>query len=148
MAVKSDRIMEFAANVDRQITRTMGYVGNEFQKNARNAVTQSIYERPVKDKDGNPRARRPWELTGNLLASIGYTVAKDGQRLIGETNHEKAERLISELITDGHQLVMVAGMEYAAAVESKGYDVITESAKKADARYKRMLKANLKAAAR
>jgi len=42
--------------------------------------------------------------------------------------HDKGAQLIDELAAQypkGMILVVVAGMEYAAAVESKGYDVIS-----------------------
>lgn len=77
--------------------------------------------------------------TGNLRSSVGYVIAKDGE-VIKEnfkesnkgtdktTGKYKGHRLAEEIslsYTGGYVLVGVAGMEYAAAVEAKGYDVVT-----------------------
>lgn len=81
--------------------------------------------------------------TGNLRSSIGYMIsrmgrlfserrlnkwpqksAKDGVPLDGAKRGEALCRSIGEQTT-GMTLVMVAGMNYAIYVESKGRDVIT-----------------------
>lgn len=75
--------------------------------------------------------------TGNLRSSIGYVVAKDGEVVIENfkesdkgsdkaTGRFKGRRLaidISLSYPEGYVLVGVAGMEYAAAVEARGYEV-------------------------
>jgi len=74
--------------------------------------------------------------TGALTGSIGYAVLKDGEvkdrNLKGsEDGKNAAKAIIQELALEynkGWVLIGFAGMEYAAAVESKGYDVITGSA--------------------
>jgi hypothetical protein len=95
--------------------------------------------------------------TGNLTSSIGYAIIYDGEikstygggtaevvkDLTGKTKKVKstvegrhgAVKIVTELAhryPKGMILVIVAGMEYAAAVESKGYDVITGSSLFAD----------------
>ncbi len=73
--------------------------------------------------------------TGNLKSSIGYTILLDGKVIDegfeGETEGiTQAQTVVQELARDnpeGFVLIGLAGMEYAAAVESKGYDVITGS---------------------
>lgn len=73
--------------------------------------------------------------TGNLRSSIGYVIYKDGEEVFGnfegtEVGKQTSRRLISQLKVEyprGYILIAVAGMSYAAAVESKGYDVITGS---------------------
>ena len=77
--------------------------------------------------------------TGNLRSSIGYIIAKDGE-VVKEnfvesdkgtdktTGKYKGRRLAEEVslsYTGGYVLVGVAGMEYAAAVEAKGYEVVS-----------------------
>jgi len=77
--------------------------------------------------------------TGNLRSSIGYVIAKDG-KVVAEnftesdkgtdktTGKYKGRRLAEEVSLShvgGYILVGVAGMEYAAAVEAKGYEVIS-----------------------
>lgn len=73
--------------------------------------------------------------TGNLRASVGYAVIVDGEVRKSQTVPEESASLIDELanrFNRGMVLVVVAGMEYAAAVESKGYDVITGSSFEGD----------------
>lgn len=102
------------------------YIGETFVKNAR--------------ESGNYKDR-----TGNLRNSIGYLILKDGKQLIdnfrpsssgdGKTKTEKNGQAkgrqkaaeIAQKFPKGYVLICVAGMEYAAAVESKGFDVITSS---------------------
>lgn len=77
--------------------------------------------------------------TGNLRSSIGYVIAKDG-KVVAENFKEsdkgsdkstgkfKGNRLAVEVSLShkgGYVLVGVAGMEYAAAVEAKGYEVVS-----------------------
>lgn len=77
--------------------------------------------------------------TGNLRSSIGYVIAKDGEVIIGNfkesnkgsdksTGKERGHRVAEEIslsFSGGYILVGVAGMDYAAAVEAKGYEVVT-----------------------
>jgi hypothetical protein len=78
--------------------------------------------------------------TGNLRNSIGYLIMLDGKvvrdnfqrasQKAGEdgvkTGRAVAER-VAKQFPKGIVLICVAGMNYAAAVESKGFDVITSS---------------------
>lgn len=80
--------------------------------------------------------------TGNLRSSIGYVILKNGKTVAENFKQVKngpdgvpaAQALVAELkgkFKFGYVLIVVAGMDYAAAVESKGFDVITSSAKRA-----------------
>lgn len=74
--------------------------------------------------------------TGNLTSSIGYIVAVDGRiRKIsdfyvvkqGAQGQKEGKAYARELVKNfpkGYVLIIVAGMEYAAYVADKGYDVI------------------------
>ena len=80
--------------------------------------------------------------TGNLRSSIGYVILKNGRvidqnfQMAGKGSDRQTGRLeameyvteIASNFPEGLVLIGVAGMNYAAAVESKGYDVITGSA--------------------
>lgn len=74
--------------------------------------------------------------TGNLRASIGYVILDDGKVIDqnfesssdGAKAGKKAANGIASQYPRGLVLIGVAGMSYAAAVESMGYDVITGSA--------------------
>lgn len=83
--------------------------------------------------------------TGNLRNSIGYIIFQDGKQVTenfqktgkpdGKTKSDQDGLAVgrqkaldfSKRYPKGYTLVCVAGMNYAAAVESKGYDVITAS---------------------
>lgn len=73
--------------------------------------------------------------TGNLRASIGYVVLVDGKTVSesGYSNTEggaKGEKLISDLkkqYSKGIVLIVSAGMNYAAYVEARNYNVITSA---------------------
>ena len=75
--------------------------------------------------------------TGNLTSSIGYILILDGKIVNQNFSGSKPEgvnaaKKFAEQITNeyskGLVLVGFAGMNYAAAVESKNYDVISGSA--------------------
>lgn len=92
--------------------------------------------------------------TGNLRSSIGYVIAKDGE-IVKEnfkesdkgtdktTGKYKGRRIAEEIslsYSGGYVLVGVAGMEYAAAVEARGYEVVSG----ANTQCEKYLKATLK----
>lgn len=74
--------------------------------------------------------------TGNLRSSSGYVIFKDGKVLIkgkfetvkggekGAKEGEKFARSLAPKFPQGLVLVLVAGMQYAASVSSKGYNVL------------------------
>ncbi len=105
---------------EEEVIKALHYQGDEF-------VDDALENRTFDDR------------TGNLAASIGYMILKDGQeigsRFDGETSEgvNNAKRIAAEVAANhnrGFVLIGVAGMSYAAAVESMGYDVITGSAPK------------------
>ena len=123
------RIDNWVVNIEQRIIWTLAQVGESFVNDARNIKTYQ-------------------DQTGNLRSSIGYIVAKDGV-IIQENVQGKAEgvaqarNIAREVLRDnskGFILIVVAGMEYAAAVESKGYDVITGSIPAAKALLKKKIK--------
>lgn len=71
--------------------------------------------------------------TGQLEASIGYQVTQNGSVIFeqadGEAKGVEAAKALFQTVAtkDGVSLVIVAGKEYAAAVEARGYDVISNS---------------------
>lgn len=71
--------------------------------------------------------------TGNLRSSIGYVIYHDGralernfkQVLEGSEGVAEGEKHAARQIPNrGFALVVVAGMDYALAVQTKGYDVL------------------------
>jgi hypothetical protein len=100
--------------------------GENFIKNARN--------------NGNYQ-----DQTGNLRSSVGYAILENGvqleiggfepvagsakgrQTLLGKAVGYSFLQQVAAGFPKGIVLICVAGMDYAAAVESKNYDVITGS---------------------
>ncbi|MEN0095897.1 MAG: hypothetical protein AAGB30_10980 [Pedobacter sp.] len=77
-------------------------------------------------------------VTGNLRSSISYVILNDGRTVLenieksgnGSEGVSASRALIRELkgkYTKGYVLIVFAAMKYAAAVESRGMDVITGS---------------------
>ena len=104
--------------VNDKVLESLQYTGEEFVTKARLI--------------GNYENR-----TSNLRSSIGYIILKDGKiidkdfqgdKARGKEAGIKAATDVASQFPKGYVLIGVAGMNYAAAVESKGYDVITGSA--------------------
>ena len=83
--------------------------------------------------------------TRNLRSSIGYVIVKDGNEVFGNFEGTQEGRSVSKRVIKtiqaeypkGYALIAVAGMNYAAFVEAKGYDVITGSSQVAEVNIKR-----------
>jgi hypothetical protein len=108
--------------IEAAIINRLQFVGEKFIANARSVDT-------YKDR------------TGNLRSSIGYIIIKDGQQIFGSfpgaTTAGKSKGLTvaedaATKFPSGIVLIVVAGMDYAAAVESRNYDVLTASSIEAE----------------
>ena len=90
--------------------------------------------------------------TGNLRSSIGYVVTVDG-RIVNQSDFETVKKgwdgskqgaaFAKQLVRrfpKGICLIVVAGMEYAAHVKNRGYDVLDSSELTADRIVPYMLK--------
>jgi hypothetical protein len=96
--------------------------------------------------------------TGNLRSSIGYVVCKDGESITENfqqsdkgtdktTGNYKGKQLAETIASSyhsGYVLVGVAGMQYAAAVEAKGYDVVTGACSQAESWLKKSIQSVFK----
>lgn len=136
----SRELDSFVNEQDRQLFLTLIYVGESFVNMAR--------------RIGSYRDR-----TGNLRGSIGYAIVKGGQILkFSVTAEIKKEEVLRDGVKSlrrtksgaesakieierlakmnssrkGYVLIGIAGMSYAAAVESKGFDVISGSVPSAE----------------
>src|SRR5690606_17274973 len=130
----ADHIENWMEEIDNKILLSLQYAGEQFVNIARLGGTY--------DDD-----------TGNLRSSIGYIILKDGEVVHqnfqkqqgaedGDTGVLKAYSAANEVAganSQGWVLIGVAGMEYAAAVEAKNYDVITGAYMKTEAILKRVL---------
>jgi hypothetical protein len=75
--------------------------------------------------------------TGNLRSSVGYVILFNGQQVFesfpganaeGANEGAKVARASARAYPSGFVLIVVAGMNYGAAVEAKGFDVLTTAA--------------------
>lgn len=111
-------IKNFVQKVESRILNALHYMGEQCLAEAR-----SNYEYV--------------DRTGNLTASMGYAVTKDGIPITieGFVNNasgggQKGRELINKLASEvggTYALIVVAGMNYAYYVESRGYNVLTSS---------------------
>jgi len=118
-SVKKD-LAERMKRLERSILLRLQYIGETFINNARE---KGAYN----------------DVTGNLRSSIGYVVLKNGKVVYGSrfevlkdgtSGSDKGKIYLKEIalkFNTGYVLIVVAGMDYAAAVESKGKDVLTAS---------------------
>lgn len=121
IAAVNQFLQQKTENYEKQVIKTLQYQGEQF-------VTRARLKTKTEGSFG--------DITGNLRSSIGYVILKDGEPLdenFGNTakgQHEgkRIAREVGRRFPQGLVLIGVAGMEYAAAVEAKGYDVISGSA--------------------
>ena len=121
-AMIANRLKDYVGVIENRSVEALMYIGEDFVNKARDIKT---YE----------------DRTGNLRSSIGYIVINDGAVVqlntkesdkgdkdsVGITNSKKiSDELISEN-PQGLILIVFAGMDYAASVESKNFDVISGS---------------------
>ena len=93
------------------------------------------------------------DITGNLRSSIGFIIMNDGKQVELDFQEGGAgtdqitgvaigidfAEQVAKNYPKGLALICVAGMDYAAAVESKGKDVITGSTLELEARLRTLL---------
>jgi hypothetical protein len=111
-------MLKFAKEQESKFIEALQYIGETFVNEARSKRTYQ-------------------DQTGNLRASIGYAIVKNGKtmkfsvsRAATEGKIEAAEFVTSKVqegSRSGIYLIVFAGMEYALYVEAKGYDVLTGS---------------------
>lgn len=114
-------VAEKAGKIRDAILLNLQKIGEEFITNARNNNT-------YKDR------------TGNLRSSTGYVILYNGEQIFGsdfepvkgtaDKGGTEGKNFINEIkakFPKGFVLIGVAGMNYAAAVEALGYDVISTS---------------------
>lgn len=112
----------FIDRAEEQILKNLQWAGEVFVKEARLSGSYNDH-------------------TGSLRSSIGYIIIKDGDVLSenfqlsekGTDRHsglrqgKKLVEEITKLYPSGYILIGVAGMDYAACVEARGYDVVSRA---------------------
>lgn len=150
----------FVVNVRTKISDDPVY--RQAIRRVRNATGASLTATPlapVKVKKASMRGHiseatvRYADDTGALTSSVGFMVLQDGKVVtsnfegtgkkaaVGMATGKAAAMEIAAKFTSGLTLVVVAGMQYAAAVESMGYDVLTGSSFIAERELKEALNA-------
>ena len=135
------RIEKFADERRQRLIMGLAYVGENIVNEARDTGE-------YQDQTGNLRSSTGWVIIekGKAVRQFGAIARSPGiiksgknkgkttNRKVGtegklgvETGKEFIEWAEDEFKDEGLVLVVFAGMEYAAAVESKGYDVLTNS---------------------
>lgn len=119
--------------IEQALLLRLQRIGEEFVTNARDKATFT-------------------DRTGNLRSSIGYVIMKDGKQIFsnflkvgrsgkdGVATAKEVAKEAAKNFSTGFVLIGVAGMDYAADVESKGYDVITSSSILAEESLKKAVK--------
>lgn len=115
------QVKAFQERLEKATVFQLQYLGEELAKYAKDHHTYT-------------------DQTGNLTNSIGYAVVKQGKIVTygGETQPGegaaeglKVAQQMAAKLTNSFSLIIVAGMNYAAYVEAKGYDVILPAQLKA-----------------
>lgn len=103
------------------IIRQLAFIAEQAVNVARNLPS------PPVEKRKEPHQPNYIDDTGNLRNSIGYMIAVDGEPLNFNFNSDNS-RVLAQKALEGNQqgivLILTAGMEYAAYVSRKGYDVL------------------------
>lgn len=118
------QLVEEVARIEGDLIVIMKHVGEQFVADAKTnmKIDPSVFPK------GDYTDR-----TSNLRSSIGYFVVKDrviiGSMVSGTPEGMKAAQdAMKNCLRNGLQLIVVAGMDYASYVESKGFNVITSQA--------------------
>ncbi|MDR0429371.1 MAG: hypothetical protein LBH58_02690 [Tannerellaceae bacterium] len=97
---------------------------------------------------GTPHQPNYIDDSGNLRGSIGFVISLDG-RIIHENFEGKGSlygqefaRKVAGRFPTGAALIVVAGMNYSAAVSAKGYDVLDSAEDIARRRLPELLRQN------
>lgn len=131
----------FNEKADEKILTLLKATGETFVKYAREVHT---YE----------------DQTGNLRSSIGYVIVEDGstifedfkesdkgtEKVKGTAKGGQLAEAIALSYSKGIVLIGVAGMQYAAAVEAKGFDVVTGACQSAEAWMRKAIEETFKQA--
>lgn len=118
-----NQVALFQQRVEEAAVFLLQYLGEELAKYAKDNHTYT-------------------DRTGNLTNSIGYVVAR-GKDVVfsgglsgeGENLALQAAMKLIDALPNRYSLVIVAGMNYAAYVEAKGYNVILPAELKAKAEF-------------
>lgn len=144
---------QYMIDVNKRVSKAMlsrlQIIGEQFINDARSKSANEAYGLALRSlsqtrgtKKASLEAGTPSfnDRTGNLRSSIGYLISHNGEFEISSFSGRDVGELVGLAFakqffeaSPGYVLILVAGMDYAAAVESLGYDVITGSTQRAEA---------------
>lgn len=111
-----------------------------FQHNVENAIVMALSKYGEELVKYAKERHNYLDQTGNLTNSIGYAVVRQGKILThggenqpgdGAAEGLKVAQQMAATLPNSFSLIIVAGMNYAACVEAKGYNVILPAQLKA-----------------
>lgn len=119
--VVKSQVEKFGERLDSAVVFLLKYMGEMLAKYAKENHTYT-------------------DQTGNLTNSIGYAIVRNGKLIHyggeilpgdGAAEGLKVAMAMAASLTSAYTLIIVAGMNYAAYVEAKGYNVILPAELKA-----------------
>lgn len=138
-------IEEIEAYVEEELQKRIGLVIEAFKRIGEECIKVAKVKVQAIPKDYTDRTR-------NLRSSVGYAILDDGELVQeptvvsivkdGKDGEKRAKEYIKKLqseYNDGLVLIVVAGMEYAAYVQAKGYDVLVSADMKMEEMVERMV---------
>ncbi len=128
------KLLRDAQRIEKAIISRLNMIGLQFVADARNQPVPSVSRKPD-PATGRVRAIGPKEpvyedWSKNLRNSVGYFILRDNTVIAGQIEGGLAGAAAKSALAEvpsrrGIRLIGVAGMNYASAVESLGYNVIT-----------------------
>ena len=131
-------VLAFRERLDKAVIFRLNYLGESLARYAKDNHTYT-------------------DQTGNLTNSIAYAVARENKIVTTGGNNqpgegaETAQKVLQEYVstlTHTYSLIVVAGMNYAAYVEAKGYNVILPAELKAKTEFPEVMRKLSEAARR
>ena len=145
MAVEVTRSLDrFMRKTAEAVGRVNGYVGEQFISDARQIDTYVDKTAALRNSIGYVRTFMGKPEGQEFSGKYTKAPAKGAKDRSKEGRTEGARYAAEQAKGIDNGLIMVAGMSYAAPVEAKGYDVITESVKRAKENHKRQMQKTLK----
>lgn len=138
-------IEEIEAYVEEELQKRIRLVIEAFERIGEECIKVAKVKVQAIPKDFEDQS-------GNLRSSVGYAILDDGELVQeptvvsvvkdGKDGEKRAKAYIKELqseYNDGLVLIVVAGMDYAAYVQAKGYDVLVSADMKMEEMVERMV---------
>lgn len=133
MSEVTDYLNKRLAAIEEITLRNLSYIGEQVLNQARSAGN-------YKDQTGNLRSSIGYIIVkdGRIVRSSDFGVVKDGDK--GAKDGKQFARRLAQQYNSGIVLIVVAGMNYAAYVKKRGYDVLDSSELLADKLVPQMFK--------